>query len=103
MPTIVVADDNKMIRQGVRSLLEAEADWKVVGEANNGRRAVELIAKLRPDVAIVDVIMPEINGLEVIQRVKSTAPETRVVMLSIHAEEPYVLEALREGANAVRP
>jgi DNA-binding NarL/FixJ family response regulator len=98
--TIVVADDHAMIRHGVRALLEAEADWTVVGEAADGRSAVELIARLRPNVAVVDVMMPEFNGLEVVRRVRQKAPDTRLVVLSMHADEPYVVEALRGGATA---
>jgi len=100
MTTIVVADDHQMIRQGLRSLLEAEDDWEVIGEAADGRSAVDLITRLQPNVAIVDVMMPEVDGLEVVRRVRRKSPDTRVVMLSMHSEEPYVAEALRQGATA---
>jgi DNA-binding NarL/FixJ family response regulator len=99
MTTIVVADDHPMIRQGVRALLEAEPDWSVVGEAADGPSAVELVEQVRPDVAIIDVMMPGISGLEVVRRVKRIAPQTVVVVLSMHADEPYVVEALRGGAQ----
>jgi DNA-binding NarL/FixJ family response regulator len=99
MTTIVVADDHSMVRRGVCELLEAQAGWTVVAEAADGNKAVELISRLQPAVAIVDVMMPGLNGLEVVRRVKRKAPDTRVVMLSMHADEPYVAEALRGGAT----
>lgn len=100
MTTIVLADDHPIVRQGLRSLLESEPGWDVVGEAANGLNAVELIEQLRPDVAIVDVMMPDLNGLEVVRRVRRRAPDTALVVLSMHTDEPYVIEALRGGAMA---
>jgi two-component system response regulator NreC len=100
MTTILLADDHPIVRQGLRSLLEAEPGWDVVAEAADGLSAVELIEQLQPQVAIVDVMLPDLNGLEVVRRAMRHAPETKVIVLSMHADEPYVLEALRGGAMA---
>jgi DNA-binding NarL/FixJ family response regulator len=95
----VLADDHPIVRQGLRVLLEGEDGCRVVGEAADGLTAIDLIAQLRPDVAILDLQMPDLNGLEVARRVREKAPETRVIILSMHADEPFVLEALRHGAS----
>lgn len=98
MTSIVLADDHPIVRQGLKALLEGEAGWRVIGEASDGLSAVDLIEQLQPDVAIIDVMMPDLNGLEVVRRVKRRAPNTLVIVLSMHADEPYVLEALQGGA-----
>jgi DNA-binding NarL/FixJ family response regulator len=100
MTTIVLADDHHLVREGLRALLEAEPDFSVVAEAANGLSAVELVEQHRPDVAIVDLMMPDLNGLEVARHVNQHAPDTRIVILSMHANEAYVLQALRNGASA---
>jgi two-component system response regulator NreC len=100
MTTIVLADDHPIVRQGLRALLETEPGWSVVGEAGDGHGALELIEHARPDVAVVDVMMPDLNGLEVVRRAAKRAPRTRLVVLSMHADESYALEALRGGASA---
>jgi two-component system, NarL family, response regulator NreC len=100
MITVVLVDDHPIVRQGVRSLLEGEVDCQVVGEAADGLTALDLIAQARPDVVIVDVQLPDLNGLEVARRVRQRALDTRVVMLSMFADEAYVLEALRHGVAA---
>jgi two-component system, NarL family, response regulator NreC len=97
---IIVADDHPIVRQGLRSLIEAEPGWRLAGEAENGLQAVDLIEKVQPDVAIVDVVLPDIGGLEVIRRVAKRSPTTRVIALSMHADEAYVAEALWSGALA---
>lgn len=97
MITVVLADDHPIVRQGLRALLEGEDGCRVVGEAADGLTAVELIARLHPDVAIIDLQMPDLNGLEVARRVREQAPKTRVIILSMHGDEPHVLEALRHG------
>ena len=96
--TIVLADDHNVVRQGLRALLEGEPDLSIVGEASNGLEAVELAERLRPNVLVVDVMMPGLNGLEVTREVTQRSPLTRVIVLSMHANEAYVLEALKNGA-----
>ncbi len=100
MIRIVLADDHPIVRQGMRTLLESQLNYEVVGEADDGLAALEMVERLRPDVLIVDVMMPGLNGLEVTRRVRERLPQTRVVVLSMHSNEPYVLEALRNGATA---
>jgi two-component system response regulator NreC len=100
MTTIVLADDHPIVRQGMRGLLETEPGFVVVGEAGDGREAMEFVARLQPDVAILDLMMPELNGLEVARRALRLSPRTRVVILSMYSDEPHVLEALRAGAMA---
>lgn len=98
MKTVVLADDHPIVRQGLRTLLEQDAHCQVVGEATDGLTAVELITRLQPNIAILDVQMPDLDGLEVARRVASGSPDTRVIMLSMHSDEPYVRDALRHGA-----
>lgn len=100
MTSIVLADDHSVVRAGLRALLEGGGSgFKVVGEASDGLEAVQLVERQRPDVLVVDVMMPGLNGIEVTRQVRQRAPRTRVVVLSMHASEPYVLEALRHGAS----
>ncbi len=98
MTTIVLADDHHVVRQGLRVLLEAEPNFSVVGEAAEGLAVIEMVGRLKPNVLIADVMMPGVNGLEVTRQVRQRSPETRVVILSMYANEAYVLEALRIGA-----
>lgn len=100
MISIVLADDHHIVRQGLRALLETESDLKVVGEAANGFEALDLAAREKPDVLIVDVMMPGMHGLEVVRQVTKRKSRTRVIMLSMYSSEAYVLEALRDGASA---
>lgn len=100
MSTVVLADDHPIVRQGLRTLLEQEAGCQVVGEATDGLTALELVTRLRPDLAVLDVQMPDLDGLEVARRVAISSPDTRVIMLSMHSDEPYVLDALHHGALA---
>jgi DNA-binding NarL/FixJ family response regulator len=102
MPTwkLVLADDHRMVRQGLRAILELEPDFELVGEAENGLDAIRLTERLQPDVLILDWLMPELNGLEVTKQVARRAKRTRVVVLSMHSNLGYVVEALRAGANA---
>lgn len=96
--TVVLADDHTVVRQGLRSLLERERGALVVGEAADGPAAIALVARLQPDVLVVDIMMPRMSGLEVIRQLQRSAPRTRVVVLSMHADAVYVREALRAGA-----
>jgi len=100
MTTIVLVDDHPIVRQGLRTLLEQDGGCQVIGEATDGLTAVDLITRLRPDIAVLDVQLPDLDGLEVARRVGSGSPETRVIMLSMHNDEPYVIDALRHGALA---
>ncbi len=97
--TIVLADDHTVVREGLGALLNAEPDFRVVGEANDGLEAVRLTERLQPSVLLVDLAMPGLVGLEVIRQVTKRFPEIHVIVLSMHATEDYVLEALRNGAS----
>lgn len=96
---ILLADDHSVVRNGFRRILEAQSDMEVVGEAANGRDAVEQAATLQPDVVIMDVTMPELNGIEATRRIAETAPRARVLALSMHRDSVYVREILRAGAR----
>jgi DNA-binding NarL/FixJ family response regulator len=96
---ILLADDHAIVRQGFRMILSAQNDLDIVGEAGNGREAVELAAKLRPDVVVMDVTMPELNGIEATRRLTADNPHIRVVALSMHKDSVYVREILRAGAR----
>jgi DNA-binding NarL/FixJ family response regulator len=95
---VLVADDHRLVRAGIRSLLEQLRDVTVVGEAGDGREALELIRRLHPHVALVDVTMPSLNGIEVAGEVARAGLATRVLVLSMHAADEYVRRALRAGA-----
>lgn len=100
MTTIALADDHALIREGLRTVLDVEPDWFVVGEAADGLEAIDLVDRLRPDVLIVDLMLPNLSGLEVIRQVRRRAPRTHIIALSMHTNESYVLAALRNGAEA---
>jgi two-component system, NarL family, response regulator NreC len=101
--TIVLADDHQLVREGLRRLLEAEPGFDVVGEADDGLAVAPLVAKLRPRVLVIDLMMPGIGGIDATRQVIKESPDTRVVILSMHTAEPFVLEALRNGASAFVP
>jgi two-component system, NarL family, response regulator NreC len=96
---ILLADDHAVVRQGFKMILAAQPDMEIVGEAGNGREAVELAEKLHPDILVMDVAMPELNGIEATRRVVSSLPHSRVVALSMHKDSVYVREILRAGAR----
>jgi two-component system response regulator NreC len=96
--SILLADDHPIVRCGLRALLEAECDFRVVGEAEEGPDAVEQVERLKPDVIVLDLMMPGLNGLEVARETAQRSPGTRVIILSMYANEAYVLEALNSGA-----
>ncbi|HZS51852.1 MAG TPA: response regulator transcription factor [Bryobacterales bacterium] len=96
---ILLADDHPVVRQGFRLILTAQPDMEIVGEAGNGREAVELAQGLLPDVVVMDVAMPELNGIEATRRLARVAPRTRVLALSMHKDSVYVREILRAGAR----
>ncbi len=96
--SIALVDDHKVVRQGLRALLEAEPDFSVVGDAGDGLSAIRLVDALKPNVLLLDLMMPELNGQEVIRMVRKRQPRTRIIVLSMHSSEPYVIEALKNGA-----
>ncbi|MFN0105648.1 MAG: response regulator [Bryobacteraceae bacterium] len=96
---ILLADDHAVVRQGFRMILGAQTDMEIIGEAGNGREAVSMSEKLHPDVVVMDVAMPELNGIEATRRIMETAPHTRVLALSMHKDSVYVREILRAGAR----
>jgi two-component system response regulator NreC len=97
---IVLADDHTIIRSGLRLLLERQPDFKVVAEAEDGRQAVQLVAKHHPDVVILDIGMPQLNGIEATRQIVAQESHPNVVILSMHSDESYVLRALKAGARA---
>ena len=99
MIRILLADDHDVVRRGLRGLLEAQPGWEVCGEARNGREAVEMAAQLRPDVAVLDLSMPEFNGLEATRRIRKELPGTEVLVFTMHQTEQLMREALLAGAR----
>jgi two-component system, NarL family, response regulator NreC len=96
---IVLADDHTLVRHGLRKVLQDQSDWEVVGEANDGREAIRLVQELKPDVAILDIAMPRLNGIEATRQIARRFPDVHVLVLSMHADEPYVTQVLRAGAS----
>jgi two-component system, NarL family, response regulator NreC len=96
---VLLADDHTLIRAGLRRVVDAEADLTVVGEASDGREAVAMAGKLKPDVIVMDIGMPNLNGIEAARQIRAELPDTQVVMLSMHSDEGYVLRALKAGAK----
>ncbi len=96
---ILLADDHTLIRQALRKVLEERADLQVVAEAGDGREAVRLAEEHRPDVAVVDVAMPLLNGIEATRQILARLPKTRVLVLSMHADEAYVMQTVEAGAS----
>jgi len=97
---IIIADDHNVIREGLRALIETKEDMEVVGEAANGREAVEITLRLEPDVVIMDVGMPELNGIEATRQIAKACPKTRLLALSMNSDQRFVSEMLRAGASA---
>lgn len=95
---VLLADDHQIVRQGLRGLLERDG-FKVVGEAADGREAVHLAGTTHPDVAILDLTMPSLNGVDAAREILRASPRMKAILLTVHAEEPYVLEALRAGVS----
>jgi two-component system, NarL family, response regulator NreC len=100
MTTIVLAEDHHIVRQGIRAILEREPGFEVVGETSDGLEATQLVEHLQPDVLVLDLMIPSLSGLEVARQVRQRSPRTYIVILSMHAAEAYVLEALQAGAMA---
>lgn len=97
--TVLLADDHAVVRDGLRALLEAHADLLVVGDASDGRSAVRQTEALRPNVVVMDVGMPELNGIDATEQIRQASPATEVVILSVHSDSEHVFRALRAGAR----
>ena len=95
---VLIADDHAIVREGLRQLLNGQTDMVVAGEAEDGRQALEKVKSLHPDVILLDIAMPHLSGLEVISLIREAAPETQVVVLSMHSKETYVQQVLSSGA-----
>ena len=96
----IIADDHRIMREGLRSLLERTGEFECIAEADDGYQAVMLATELRPDVVIMDIAMPNLNGIEATRQIKTELPEVEVVVLSMHATRNYVLQVLQAGASA---
>jgi RNA polymerase sigma factor (sigma-70 family) len=99
MIRVIVADDHHLVRQGIRALLEKARDIQVVGEAADGVEALQLVRDLRPDVLVMDIVMPRLSGTQALEQLRTTRPGTRVVILSMYSDETIVREAIRNGAR----
>ena len=97
--TVFLADDHAVVRDGLRALLEAQPDLKVVGDAADGRDAVRQVTQLRPDVAILDIAMPELNGIEAARQIREACPATQVIILSMHGTSGHIAQALQAGVR----
>jgi len=97
---IFLADDHEIVRNGLRALLEKQSGWEIVGEAGDGRTAVEAVQKLVPHIVVMDVGMPDLNGIEATRQIVSQVPNVKVVALSMHSDKRFVVEMLRAGASA---
>ena len=95
----MIADDHELVRKGLRSVLDGQSGWSICGEADNGRQAVEQARKLKPDVLIMDVSMPELNGLEATRQIRKELPKTEILILTVHESEQLVGEVLAAGAR----
>jgi DNA-binding NarL/FixJ family response regulator len=96
---ILIADDHELVRRGIRGLLHAQSGWKIVGEVKNGREAVEKAKKLRPDVIILDIGMPNLDGLEATRQIREAAPNTDILVLTMHESNQMVRRVLEAGAR----
>lgn len=101
--TLILADDHAVVRSGLRMLLDAQSDMRIIGEANNGREALELARSLKPDIILMDIMMPEMNGIEATQQITSEIQGTAVLALTMYEDEQYFIEMLRAGASGYVP
>lgn len=100
---LLLADDHAVVRSGLRMLLEAQTDMEIVGEAENGREAVDLAQELHPDIILMDILMPELNGIEATRLVKEAVPDTAVLALTMYEDDQYFFEMLKAGASGYIP
>ena len=100
MATLILVEDHPIVRQGIRMLLQAAPDLSIIAETGDGLEALRLVERLKPDVAVVDLTLPGLDGLEVTRQIKQRIPSTQVAIFSMHSNEAYVAEALRNGATA---
>jgi DNA-binding NarL/FixJ family response regulator len=96
---IVIAEDHTILREGLRSLLSSNANFEVVGEAGDGREAIRQVKKLKPDLILSDLSMPRMNGMEAIKEIKRESPATKILVLTVHRAEEYILATFRAGAD----
>jgi len=96
---IVIADDHTILRQGLRALLESDQEFQVIGEAEDGREAVQCAEDLSPDVVVMDLSMPRMHGIEAIREIRRRTPQTRILVLTVHKNEEYILATFKAGAN----
>jgi DNA-binding NarL/FixJ family response regulator len=96
--TVLLVDDHTFLRKELRKILEAESDIQVVGEAANGKQAVEMAIKLRPAVVVMDIVMPKLNGLDATRQIRQVVPAVKVLICSVHSDKAYVERAMAEGA-----
>jgi DNA-binding NarL/FixJ family response regulator len=99
MISIIVADDHGIVREGLRRMLESEPDLKVCGEAADGREVLEQVASLEPDVVVLDITMPRLGGLETLEKIRSEFAKTKVILLSVHSDSPFIQSAISLGAD----
>ncbi|MBW1298011.1 response regulator [Aquimarina litoralis] len=99
MVSIVLVDDHFLVRDGIRSLLEEEQQYQVIGEASNGRDAIDLVQSLQPDIVICDIRMPEMSGIETVERLTELAVSSKSIMLSMHDSDEYILQSINAGAD----
>ncbi|MGD8513498.1 MAG: response regulator transcription factor [Deltaproteobacteria bacterium] len=97
---VLIADDHAIVREGLKQLVNSQRDMEVVGEAGDGRQALERAKSLRPDVTLLDIAMPSLSGLEAVRLIKEAVPDTQIVVLSMHKKEAYVHQAFASGALA---
>ena len=97
--TVLIADDHDIIRQGLKSILAPRPDYKVIGEAQDGEEALEKVEKLKPDILLLDISMPKISGLDIINQIKHRSPETKIIIVTVHKMTAYILKAFKSGAS----
>ena len=100
---VLIADDHELVRKGLGAIFSSEPDWTICGEAANGQEAVELVVKLRPDLVLLDITMPLMNGLTAAAKIRQLAPATKILIVSMHDSPVAAREALKAGADAFLP